>query len=283
MLNYHIAEVAFSIEGIEINKYFDKLNEFRVEKLKDYNVWFKFNKNDNLKFKDKILYKSSSLLISEGDYGEDRVYLGWSGEYAINKECEKNKYIIDYKSSAENNFSDELEVLNHLALERVFIKYDSFILHSSFIKYNNKGVLFTAPSGTGKSTQASLWSTYKGAKIVNGDRTVLRKKDDKWYGFGLPFSGSSEFCSNDNAPIMAIVILEQGSINKIRRCKVSEAVKRVLGEITVNYWNASFVNKVIDLLIDLISNVEVYVISCRPDKEAVDLLYNTIEGEKFNG
>lgn len=71
------------------------------------------------------------------------------------------------------------------ALERRMLQKDSFILHSAYIRHRGRAILFSAPSGTGKSTQASLWAQYAGAEIINGDRALLQKVQDCWMARGL--------------------------------------------------------------------------------------------------
>ena len=65
-------------------------------------------------------------------------------------------------------------VLETIGTERLVGMAGGAILHSSFIEVGGKAVLFTAPSGTGKSTQAGLWRENRGAVVINGDRSVLR-------------------------------------------------------------------------------------------------------------
>lgn len=65
-------------------------------------------------------------------------------------------------------------VLNALAAERLIARNGGFVFHSSYVEVDGKAVLFTAPSETGKSTQAELWRSLRGAEIINGDRSVVR-------------------------------------------------------------------------------------------------------------
>ena len=67
-------------------------------------------------------------------------------------------------------------------MELVFIINQGFQLHASVINWKDKGILFSAPSGTGKSTQADLWKKYEGAKVINGDRALIRKRKRRVYG-----------------------------------------------------------------------------------------------------
>lgn len=100
-------------------------------------------------------------------------------------------------------------VLETIGTERLVGMAGGAILHSSFIEVGGKAVLFTAPSGTGKSTQAELWRENRGAVVINGDRSVLRIIDSVPCASGLPYSGSSGICLNRTLPLRAIVYIEQ--------------------------------------------------------------------------
>lgn len=166
--------------------------------------------------------------------------------------------------------------MNYLAFEDVLINHQGFILHSSFISWQNNGILFTAPSGTGKSTQADLWKKYEDADIYNGDRTIIRKIDGKYYGFGSPYAGSSGIYRNESAPIKAIVVIEQGPDNVIRRLHGREAFLPLFRETLMNTWNKEYMEKMTDLLMDAVCQIPVYHLFCRPDQDAVNTVKNEI-------
>ena len=88
-----------------------------------------------------------------------------------------------------------------LALERRLVKKDSMILHCAYVEYQGEAILFSAPSETGKTTQANLWEKYRGSRTVNGDRSLLGKIDDRWTAQGWPVCGTSEVCNNEAVPI----------------------------------------------------------------------------------
>ena len=97
-------------------------------------------------------------------------------------------------------------------------------LHSSYIIYHDKAILFTGPSGIGKTTQAELWRDYQGAEIINGDVTLIRKWDGRYCAFGAPIHGSSPYCENKSAPIEALIVLQQGTENQIEVLNHFEAL-----------------------------------------------------------
>ena len=189
---------------------------------------------------------------------------------------EKNKMIIQYPMQKDVFLFEHFNIWNYMAFENPLLYYQAFILHSSFISWQNNGILFTAPSGTGKSTQADLWKKYEDADIYNGDRTMIRKIDGKYYGFGSPYAGSSGIYRNESAPIKAIVVIEQGPDNVIRRLHGREAFLPLFRETLMNTWNKEYMEKMTDLLMDAACQIPVYHLSCRPDQDAVNTVKNEI-------
>lgn len=189
---------------------------------------------------------------------------------------EKNKMIIQYPMQKDVFLFEHFNIWNYMAFENPLLYYQAFILHSSFISWQNNGILFTAPSGTGKSTQADLWKKYEDADIYNGDRTIIRKIDGKYYGFGSPYAGSSGIYRNESAPIKAIVVIDQGPDNVIRRLRGREAFLPLFRETLMNTWNKEYMEKMTDLLMDAACQIPIYHLSCRPDQDAINTVKNEI-------
>ena len=166
---------------------------------------------------------------------------------------------------------------NNQVFERMLLDKGAVILHSSYILYKGRAILFSAPSGTGKSTQADLWEKYAGAVIINGDRSILKKENGVWYVHGLPMCGSSQICMNVSAPLEAVVLLSKLPVNMLSKARPHEAVSRIYRECTVNSWNENCVNRVMDIVIDLISGVRVYTYGCTKEPDAVEVLKKAID------
>lgn len=175
-----------------------------------------------------------------------------------------------------------MKLLDLLSFEKVLLKYEGIILHSSFIKYNNYAILFSGPSGVGKSTQANLWRKFKNAKIINGDRSILRYIDNEWQVFGSPYCGSSGIYENDEAKLKVIVVLEQAKENKIEKMSVIEKYKFILSQIAVNTWNEEDMKKATTLIENIINSVLIIKLKCLPNESAVDILHKYLEGDVIN-
>lgn len=173
-------------------------------------------------------------------------------------------------------FASGFDVMNFWALEYLLLENDALILHSSHVCMDEKALVFSAPSGTGKSTQAELWKEHASAQIVNGDKTILRQKDGVWHAYGCPMCGTSGIHKQGNEPIHAIVMLSQGTENTVRRLTPGEAFQRMYPEITVPKWNREFVLRAMELLDSVMANVPIYAFSCTKDESAVMALREAI-------
>lgn len=185
-------------------------------------------------------------------------------------------YYLDANEIAER-FRSGYDVASFFSLEHVLLRHGALFLHSSHLNIGGKALLFSAPSGTGKSTQADLWEKYACAEIINGDKTVLRKKDGIWNAYGCPMCGTSGIHKQGNEPIHAIVMLEQGKDNSVRRLTAGEAFSRMYPEVTVPRWNRELVLRAMELLDDVMANVPVYLFSCTKDKCAVMALRDALK------
>lgn len=170
-------------------------------------------------------------------------------------------------------------ILNCLEAEHLIVNNRGFLLHASFIEYAGKGLLFTAPSGTGKSTQAELWCKVRGAKLVNGDRAAVRCADGLILASGIPFSGSSGVSQNVTLPLGAIVYLSQAPETRISRIKGLQAFRRVWEGCSVNTWNRQDVERCTQTVTDVLSSRPVFHLACTPDESAVLALEQALNKE----
>ena len=171
-------------------------------------------------------------------------------------------------------------LLDASELELLLTKLGIFSLHSSLVRRREgDAILFTAPSGTGKSTQAGLWEQFAGAETLNGDRSMIRRVDGVWTAFGSPFAGTSGIYRNEHAPIRALIVLRQAPENTIRRLSLAEAFRAIYSESVLPRWHQDAHQRVISLVTEIVSEVPVYLLACTPDERPVTLLRNTLEGE----
>lgn len=185
---------------------------------------------------------------------------------------EENRVRVDYLQGDDAFFCESQNCFSHIALEELLLHCDRLILHAAFVDAGFGGLLFSGPSGIGKSTQADLWEKYAGARLINGDKTILSPENSGWWAHGSPYAGSSRCFVNRSVPLRAVVMLEQGAVCALRRLPAGEAFRRLYANTIVNSWNADYVARVCALLSELAACVPVYQLTCTPDRAAVDML-----------
>ena len=183
-----------------------------------------------------------------------------------------------YLKGKEDCLNYSRNIWDMLNMESLMLCRGGLLLHSSFIRFEGKAVLFSAPCGTGKSTQADLWKKYENADIINGDRAGLRYMEGEWRAYGLPYAGSSGIYRNENASLAGIIVLKQAKENSLRKMEPVEAFPELYREITVHRWDQEFVLKSTELLMKLLEEVPVYLLECRPDYGAVKLVRDKMFG-----
>lgn len=222
----------------------------------------------------KIIAKRPDLLVFAGEEGECR-YIGVKGQewfYACYKETSSvSAEVLLVKRGLEQLNIDPV-FSSLLALERHLEKKEHMILHCAYTVYQGEAVLFSAPSETGKTTQANLWETYRGSRTVNGDRALLGKKEGRWMAGGWPVCGTSRVCHNEEFPVRAIVMLSQAKENTVRKLSPGEAFSLLYSQITVNRWNTQAQLHVMNLIEDVLEGVPVFHLACTISEEAVDCL-----------
>ena len=136
---------------------------------------------------------------------------------------------------------------------RQLLKFDAFMLHSSCVVVDNKAYLFSANSGTGKSTHTQQWLKLFGdrAYILNDDKPVVIFRDGKAYACGTPWSGSSELNANAIVPIQGICELERSETNFIEPIEdKGQLVFQILNQTQRSYELES-----VDMLLKLIEKL----------------------------
>ncbi len=154
-------------------------------------------------------------------------------------------------------------------LKYALLPYDGLMIHASSVAYQNKGILFSAPSGTGKSTHTSLWKKYApGSEIVNDDMPILRLDSGKVMLAGAPWSGKNSIHQNITVPLSAIVFLERGTTCSLTPMDTTEAIFRIYDAVRKPAME-DLAEKTLELLGEILSTVPVYLLRCDMSETAV--------------
>lgn len=204
--------------------------------------------------------------------------VGTPGFYACYREEDARSATIFLAKDAAGALWVDPMFLAMFSMERHMMRRDALVLHCAYMARGGEAVLFSAPSGTGKTTQATLWEKYRGTRVVNGDKSLLRRVDGRWTACGWPVCGSSQVCHDERMPIRAIVMLSQAKENRIERLTPFAAFSQIYSQITINFWNRDAQQRAMDLIEQLVTQVPVYHLGCTISEEAVVCLENALEG-----
>ena len=179
--------------------------------------------------------------------------------------------------SYSNGYLETLAVYRKIA-ERM-PAYETILLHGSCVAVDGIGYLFTAKSGTGKSTHARLWRELLGkrAVMVNDDKPLIRIDSTGVTVFGTPWDGKHHLSNNISVPLHALCILEQASENRIEPIAAKEAYPFLLQQ-TYRPADTDMLAKTLHLVDRLTVSVGLYRLSCNMDLDAARVAYDAMRG-----
>ena len=199
----------------------------------------------------------------------------------ITAEQEKTVSEYIYEGISVPKFSDAL--LEETAVYRKIAErmptYDKVVFHGSCVAVDGQGYLFTAKSGTGKSTHTRLWREYLGdrAVMVNDDKPILQISDSSVTVYGTPYNGKYRLGTNISVPLKALCILERAEENHIERITKAQAYAMLLQQVYRPQDHLQMI-KTLKLVDKMAERVELYRLCCNMDISAAEVAYNGMKG-----
>jgi hypothetical protein len=172
------------------------------------------------------------------------------------------------------------EQLFHV-LRHLFLYYarqrGCFALHSASILYRGKAWLFSAPSGTGKSTQAALWGREYGVPQLNGDLGLLSLTEKGAAFHGMPWCGTSGISVPGTRPLGGIILLRQGRDNALESLTPEETQLRLMNRLISPAWTREQLEGNLAFAGALGERVPVWRYTCTKEAESARFLRGTID------
>lgn len=228
------------------------------------------------------LYRGESFdVYPDGTGGFERWYFDGMHEFIYfaraTDDWSAGRVLVEYIAPERELVSEMGNCFSFSGWEMLLLRERRLLLHAACVDTPVGGLLFSGPSGIGKSTQAGLWQQYTGARLINGDRPILQRTEEGWQAWGSPYAGSSRWFVNESCSVKAIIMLRQAPQCSLRRLDKAEAFHRVFAGVTAASWQRSCLLSACELTETLISEVPVYELSCTPDQAAVELLRAEME------
>ena len=199
-----------------------------------------------------------------------------------------NEVEIDLQYDAQER---DIELVAHMSLAEYEYNYtfqhfiqkivekEAFCLHASAVAVDGKAILFSANSGTGKSTHARLWKEFMKEHQVenlNDDKPIIRQTDEGYLAYGTPWCGKHGINANKSAIVKALVFLEQATDNKIEPISMRDAFSLIFPQVIADKGKNDHLNKILNMLDVFLRRVPVYRLYCNMSEEAVRLFYETV-------
>ena len=289
MLKIRVADINIAIEPIDKDFFSRRFKEY----ICDFN---KADLNIKLILTDKISLPTGEINILSDKTTELRINDNIKCRYIRDIDT-KEIYSATYSNKTHSDIYIELlSSYSHPLFSLTDLEYTktSFLLsnklsyignnllfHGSAIDYRGQGIIFTAPSGTGKSTHTSLWKKIFGdaVTIINDDKPIIKSLDESIFMYGSPWSGSTDINTNKKVPLKAIVVLRRGDENKIRRLSPNESIRYLMQETTRPIQEKDIIISIVDMIDQILTKIPIYFLECNTDTSAAITVKKELFGE----
>ena len=211
---------------------------------------------------DRLKKQSEAYKISEDVKPDMTIYLSYS--------------FLEQKQKENPHLS--IEDCEYIFTSSVFytglLEYGGFMLHSSAVIVDGRAYLFSAPSGTGKSTHTGLWQKVFGerAQILNDDKPAIRALSDGVFAYGTPWSGKTDMNINVKASLAGICFLERSEENWIKKIDTNTAIARLLNQ-TIRPFEMKGMDLLLSHVDKVLTTVPVYKMGCNISEDAAIMAY----------
>ena len=199
-------------------------------------------------------------------------------DIAFEKQETESEYA--YEGLAVPNFpKDILEITAvYRKIGEKMPDYNTVIFHGSAIAVDGQGYLFTAKSGTGKSTHTKLWRQLLKEKaiMINDDKPLIHIGETITI-YGTPYNGKHRLGNNISVPLKAICILKRSKENHIKPISKTEAYTMLLQQVYRPH-NINQLTKTLQLVDKMADKVQLYQLECNMDITAAEIAYKAMKG-----
>lgn len=260
----------------------ERIAKFEIDQANHYD--FKLTSE----IKEEIIVPEGELIIK---HQNKAMYKLPNGRFAV---CFAKEGIVDvlavhdedyqnvelyFNKRLGDDIAEQEYILTGMVFNSMMASKSVICLHASAISHNNDGILFSASSGTGKSTHTNLWMKYKNdVLIVNDDKPLIRYKNNRFELVGSPWSGKTSKNENVVVPLKAICFLSQSKENKASELTDYEKLIYVIRNLH-RPMDEKLYKNVLDIVNILVQEIPMYHLQCDISPTAVETIYNKIYKE----
>lgn len=198
-----------------------------------------------------------------------------------NEKIDAERMLFKDHGYYSNAFLETVSI--HREISEKILWKDVLLMHGSAVAVGGKAYIFSAYSGTGKSTHTRIWREVlpeKGHKItmINDDKPFIKFTENGIYVCGSPWNGSYRLDTNIMVPVGGIAFLSRSETNSIKHITPEKALPHLIIHIH-RPSDAEGIRKVLKLGERMAHEIPCYELKCNMDPEAAIVSYEGMTGE----
>ena len=214
-------------------------------------------------------------------------YLTDGGEPDASVSVSEGDFAVELEKTLKENpdgpIPDEKMLEVTIVLRKIaeaLVDFGIILFHASAVALDGEAYLFTAKSGTGKSTHTRLWREAFGerAVMINDDKPFIELTEDGATVWGSPWNGKHRTGTNTSAPLKAICVLNRGEHNEIEKMDIMRAFPTVLGQ-TYRFSDGEKMKTTLTLVDKMLRRTSTYSLRCNMEPEAALVSCNGMRGD----
>jgi hypothetical protein len=191
---------------------------------------------------------------------------------ATDEEIEKEKASLPFSTLETAEFDCVFRKLYNASP-----RFERILMHGATIMKDGKGFLFTAPSGTGKTTHIRMWGKKYGNEVtvIDGDKPFVGFENGVAKAWGSPRSGKEGWNNPISAPICGIAFLERNDVNTIERVSPEKIVDKAFMQFYIPKCKET-AELTVGIINRLLTSVPLYILKCNMEVEAAEVAFNVM-------
>lgn len=190
-------------------------------------------------------------------------------ELEINQEFSRFDYFLHVDTIKKNGAVDPWRLATApFLLQHSIMNHCGLVIHAAGGSVQGKGMVFSAPSGTGKSTLSRLLLADSHNRLFSEERLIIRSVDKSWYIWGTPWHGESDLARNESVVLSTLVFLRQSQKTKLIELSPETGLRRLLQTVSIPWYSEEWANKGLALCELLLRKIPVFELAFRPDQSA---------------
>ena len=269
---YRIADITLYIEN-SLSDIPESFAAFQTEETAAYQInWARREKSIHLSSDKPCIYKNSYIEVY--DYTDSFLLLYPMSYFQLQilVKCDGTSASY-YIGMIPNHMKSEMILYGMRDAFFIYaIQHNYLALHCSSIIYQDRALLFSGCSGTGKTTHTKMWQEEYHVSILNGDVCLIKVINGISVAYGLPWCGSSKQFVNAAYSLGGIVFLEQSNHNQIVLLSPIDGIMNLSARAMTPNYNTQMVDIGLAICQQIYSTTKCIKLYNKPEIEAVNLV-----------